>query len=101
MWPVSTAPAIHHSYPLPSARNPLPFDSRVALESIDELVELLFGEIYFLGGSIHVEQTSAHRDRDLIQVANLRENFLGHLAETDEPAFLGKGAPIAQNELRR
>src|SRR4051812_31857218 len=83
-----------------SALCSLRFHSGVAPESVDELVQLLLGEVDLLGGTVHVEETGAHRDRHLVQVADLREDLLGDLPEADEAAFLGESAAIAQDELR-
>ena len=61
-------------------------------ESVDELVQLLLGEIDLLSRAIHVEEAGAHGDRDLIEITNLRENLFGHLAQANESALFGEGA---------
>src|SRR3954471_3043808 len=64
-------------------------------------MELLLGEVDLLRGAVHVEQTSPHGDRDLIQVANLGEDLFGHLAQADEAALLSEGAAVAEDKLGR
>src|SRR3954469_19617946 len=93
-------PGLYPLYSLLSALCSLRFHSGVAPESVDELVQLLLGEVDLLGGTVHVEETGAHRDRHLVQVADLREDFLGDLPEADEAAFLGESAAVPQDELR-
>jgi hypothetical protein len=54
-----------------------------------------------LARPVGVEQAIAHRDGDLIHVANLREELFGDATETQERAFLGKRSAVTHAELLR
>ena len=68
---------------------------------LDDLVELTLGELDLGGRAVVVEQSGAHGDGDLVQVADLFEDVLGRLAQAGETALLGEGAPVAEHQLLR
>src|SRR5690348_11396106 len=82
-----------------SCRCDLPLDARVQFQLLDDLVQLPLRQIDLRRCPLRVQQARAHRDRDLVQVANLAEYVVGGAAEAGEAALLGEGAPIAEHEL--
>src|SRR5690606_33718401 len=66
---------------LPSALCGSFFLASVLGQMIDQHMQLLLREIDLLRRALDVEEPGAHRDRDLVQVADLREDLLRVLAE--------------------
>src|ERR1017187_3025555 len=64
-------------------------------QPVDQRVELLLGEVDLLRGALDVQQSGAHRDRDLVEVADLREDFVGRLSQSMKAALFGERAAVA------
>ena len=60
------------------------------LQFFDDLVQLPFGEVDLGGGALGVEEAGSHRDRHLVQVADLAEDVVRGAAEAGEAALLGE-----------
>ena len=87
--------------PAGCARPQFILDAGDVPQLVDALVELALGELDFLPRAFFVEQTGAHRDRDLVQIADLHENVVGDPAQADESPLLGKRAAVAEPQLIR
>src|ERR1017187_1819876 len=59
-------------------------------QPVDQRVELLFGEVDLLRGAFDVEEAGPHGYRDLVQVADLREDLVGRLSQSVKAALLGE-----------
>src|ERR1035437_1399416 len=70
-------------------------------QPVDQRVELLFGEVDLLRGTFDVEEAGPHGYRDLVQVADLREDLVGRLAQSVKAALLGERAAMALDQLVR
>src|SRR4029079_1048744 len=92
----STCAAVRESMASSRLRPPsLSGEARVVPQLVDALVELSFGELDFLPRPFLVEQAAVHRDRDLVQIADLHENVVGDPAQADVLPLLGKRASLS------
>src|SRR6185437_6001296 len=82
-----------------AVRPALLLDARAVPEPVDALVQLPFGELDLLACAVLVEQPVAHRDGDLIEVADLGEDVVGGAAEPNEAALFGERPTVPQPEL--
>src|ERR1019366_3183593 len=57
-------------------RRSLVLDAGIGGEPVDERVELLLREVDLLCSAFDVQEAGAHRDRNLVQVADLREDLV-------------------------
>src|SRR5262245_35103013 len=68
-------------------------------QAVDAIVQLSFSQVELLARAILVDPAFAHRYRDLIHIANLRQHVVGQPAKLQEPPLLGEGATVAAAEL--
>lgn len=68
-------------------------------ELLNDLVKLPLGQIDLGRGAFRVEKAGAHADRDLIEIADLAEDLIGGMTESDKPALFRQGPPIPQQNI--
>src|SRR5262249_37332955 len=82
-------------------RRSVSLDAGVVTQAIDQIVQLLLGQLDLLIGPILVDPTLTHRDADLIQVPNLGEDLIGQTPKLQEAPTFGERSSMTHPELLR